>query len=134
MTYLGRRHTTPPPPLEGLIGPSGRAAWYPAYEAFGATLINLDKVYHGIATDIKVTVPSELTFEGLPTTFKAGRYHSWAVATKDFPSDLEITAVDEKNQIMALRHKTYDVRGVQFHPESILTEHGEQMVLNWLKH
>jgi anthranilate synthase component 2 len=103
-------------------------------EVFGGTLINLDKVYHGIATDIQVTVPSDLTFEGLPANFKAGRYHSWAVATKDFPSDLEITAVDEKSQIMALRHKTYDVRGVQFHPESILTEHGEQMVLNWLKH
>jgi anthranilate synthase component II len=103
-------------------------------EVFGGMLINLDKVYHGIATDIHVTVPADLTFEGLPATFKAGRYHSWAVATENFPSDLEITAVDEKNQIMALRHRTYDVRGVQFHPESILTEHGEQMVLNWLKH
>ena len=103
-------------------------------EVFGGTLINLDKVYHGIATDIQVTVTSDLTFEGLPATFKAGRYHSWAVANENFPSDLEITAVDEKNQIMALRHKMYDVRGVQFHPESILTEYGEQMVLNWLKH
>lgn len=103
-------------------------------EVFGGTLVNLDKVYHGIATDIQVTIPSDLTFEGLPSTFKAGRYHSWAVANENFPSDLEVTAVDEKGQIMALRHRTYDVRGVQFHPESILTEHGEQMVSNWLKH
>ncbi|HSZ71084.1 MAG TPA: aminodeoxychorismate/anthranilate synthase component II, partial [Cytophagaceae bacterium] len=103
-------------------------------EVFGGTLINLDKVYHGIATDIKVTVPTDLTFEGLPSVFKAGRYHSWAVANENFPAALEVTAVDEKGQVMALRHKTYDVRGVQFHPESILTEHGEQMVLNWLKH
>ncbi len=103
-------------------------------EVFGGTLINLDKVYHGIATDIKVTVKDDLTFEGLPSTFKAGRYHSWAVDTKHFPETLEVTAEDEQGKIMALRHRTYDVRGVQFHPESILTEYGEQMVLNWLKH
>lgn len=103
-------------------------------EVFGGTLINLDKVYHGIATDIKVTDAADLTFEGLPSTFKAGRYHSWAVSNQKFPSDLLITAVDDKDQIMALRHKTYDVRGVQFHPESILTEYGEKMMENWLKH
>lgn len=103
-------------------------------EVFGGTLINLSKVYHGIATDIKITQKDDLTFEGLPETFKAGRYHSWAVDTKDFPDTLEITAVDEFGSVMALRHKKFDVRGVQFHPESILTEHGEQMLLNWLKH
>lgn len=102
-------------------------------EVFGGTLINLDKVYHGIATPTKI-IEKEVLFQGVPDTITTGRYHSWAVSTEGFPKDLEVTAVDEKGAIMALRHRTYDVRGVQFHPESILTEHGEQMLKNWLEY
>jgi anthranilate synthase component 2 len=102
-------------------------------EVFGGTLINLDKVYHGIATPTKI-IEKEVLFQGVPETITTGRYHSWAVSTDDFPKDLEVTAVDEKGAIMALRHRSYDVRGVQFHPESILTEYGEQMLKNWLEY
>ncbi len=100
-------------------------------EAFGGTIYNLKDVYHGIATPIKVIAKDESLFKGIPETFKAGRYHSWVV-DNNMPADLEITAVDEQNKVMALRHKKYDVRGVQFHPESILTEHGEQLMKNWI--
>ena len=100
-------------------------------EAFGGTLSNLGRVYHGVA--IPVTVDKkEILFNNCPETFLAGRYHSWIVSDKNFPAELEITAKDKENYIMALRHKKYDVRGVQFHPESILTEHGEQIIRNWL--
>lgn len=102
-------------------------------EVFGGTLINLDKVYHGIATPTKI-LNKEVLFQGVPETITTGRYHSWAVSTDGFPNDLEITAVDEKGAIMALRHRSFDVRGVQFHPESILTEYGEQMLKNWLEY
>jgi anthranilate synthase component 2 len=101
-------------------------------EVYGGKLINLDTVFHGVATDVEV-VQSELLFEGLPGHFKAGRYHSWVVDSTTFPAELEITAKDASGLIMALRHRTYDLRGVQFHPESILTEHGEKMIDNWLK-
>lgn len=102
-------------------------------EVFGGTLTNLEKVYHGIAVDTNVLV-NDVLFNKIPETFKTGRYHSWVVDKKDFPLDiLEITAEDALGKIMALRHKKYDVRGVQFHPESILTEYGEEMMLNWLK-
>lgn len=102
-------------------------------EAFGGELYNLSRPMHGLATPIKVTDPEEKLFAGLPETFNVGRYHSWAVAEKGLPDEIQITAVDEKdNSIMALRHKTYDVRGVQFHPESVLTEHGKAMMHNWL--
>lgn len=100
-------------------------------EVFGATLLNLSDVYHGVATAINIIEP-DILFGNCPTTFQAGRYHSWVVDTNSFPDDLQITATDHNGQIMALRHKTYDVRGVQFHPESILTEHGEQIIANWL--
>jgi anthranilate synthase component II len=99
-------------------------------EAFGGSIFNLDKVYHGVATPIQITKKDSL-FDHIPEKFLAGRYHSWAV-DKNLPSDLEILAVDENQNIMALRHKTFDVKGVQFHPESILTEHGEQLIKNWL--
>jgi len=102
-------------------------------EAFGGTLINLKEVYHGVATTVRVTVPSADLFQGLPEELEVGRYHSWVVAGPGFPDELEITARDEKDMIMALQHKKYDVRGVQFHPESILTPRGEAILKNWLK-
>jgi anthranilate synthase component 2 len=102
-------------------------------EVFGGTLHNLSRPMHGIATPIKVTDADEKLFTGLPQSFNVGRYHSWVVDKKDFPDDLAITAIDEKdNSIMALRHRQYDVRGVQFHPESVLTEHGRALMQNWL--
>ncbi len=101
-------------------------------EVFGGTLTNLEKVYHGIAIDTKVLIHDTL-FNNIPDSFKTGRYHSWVVDRRGFPDSLEITAEDELGKIMALRHKTYDVKGVQFHPESILTEYGEELMRNWLK-
>ena len=102
-------------------------------EAFGGTLNNLRRPMHGIATPIKVTDSHERLFIGLPQNIKVGRYHSWVVNVDDLPADLQVTAIDENDQsIMALRHKTYDVRGVQFHPESVLTEYGKEMMANWL--
>ena len=101
-------------------------------EAFGGKLINLKKVFHGVATPVKV-IKQELLFKDIPETFLAGRYHSWVVSKERFPEELVITAVDDDNNIMALRHKTYDLRGVQFHPESIMTEYGEVMMRNWLR-
>ena len=103
-------------------------------ENFGATLHNLPEVYHGVATPIKV-VKEDYLFEGLPEAFKVGRYHSWVVDNKNCPTDeLEVTAVDDNGMIMALRHKTYDIRGVQFHPESVLTPEGVRIIENWLQH
>ena len=102
-------------------------------EVFGGTLYNLSRPMHGIATPIKVTDTAEVLFAGLPDVFKVGRYHSWVVANDGLPTELEVTAIDEQDgSIMALRHKTYDVRGVQFHPESVLTEFGKEMMGNWL--
>jgi len=102
-------------------------------EAFGGQLYNLSRPMHGIATPIKVTDADEKLFAGLPESFKVGRYHSWVVDQKGLPDVLTVTAIDERdNSIMALRHKQYDVRGVQFHPESVLTEYGRQMMHNWL--
>lgn len=100
-------------------------------EAFGGSLINLEKVFHGVATTVSVTA-DDLLFRGIPRQFRAGRYHSWMVNRKDLPDVLEITAVDESGGIMALRHKQLDIRAVQFHPESILTEYGLQLIGNWL--
>ncbi len=105
-------------------------------EAFGGTLVNLTKVYHGVATPIEVKsqnskVKSPL-FSGLPERFDVGRYHSWVVSDQDFPEELEITAVDDNGYIMGLQHKTFDVQGVQFHPESVLTPDGEKILRNWL--
>lgn len=101
-------------------------------EVFGASLINLDEVYHGFAINTKI-IKDDLIFEGMPDTFMSGRYHSWAIDPKSDLKNLVITAVDEKGNIMALRHNKYNVRGVQFHPESILTENGKVMLENWLK-
>ena len=100
-------------------------------EVFGGSLINLDEVYHGIATKIKV-VKDDVLFDGLSKEIEVGRYHSWVV-DPNMPEVLEVTSVDENGQIMSLRHKNYDVCAVQFHPESVLTPQGKQILKNWLK-
>lgn len=101
-------------------------------EVFGAKLINLAEVQHGICSDIRV-LKKDYLFEGLGTSFRAGRYHSWVVSKEDFPEALEITAVDiPEGQIMAIRHREYDVRGIQFHPESVLTPEGKRIIENWV--
>lgn len=111
-------------------------------EAFGGKLTNLSEVYHGVAMPVQVVEGATAKVEGdtkadlfasLPQTFEVGRYHSWVVDQENFPEVLEITAVDDHGYIMALRHKEYDVQGVQFHPESILTPEGETILRNWLK-
>jgi len=101
-------------------------------EVFGGTLSNLDKVYHGVATMVKTSVDDELLFEGLGNEFEVGRYHSWVVDA-NLPDVLEATSFDENGQVMSLRHKTFDVRGVQFHPESVLTPNGKKILENWVK-
>lgn len=106
-------------------------------EAFGGTLTNLSTVFHGVATDIEIknqkSKIKNYLFEGLPNKIEVGRYHSWIVSDKNFPDDLEVTARDANNYIMALQHKKYDVQGVQFHPESVLTPMGETILRNWLR-
>ncbi len=105
-------------------------------EVFGGNLVNLSTVYHGVATHIEVkeerTPSKNDVFNNLPREIEVGRYHSWIVNKENFPEELEITAEDAKGYIMALRHKTYDVQGVQFHPESVLTPLGEKIMRNWL--
>ena len=101
-------------------------------EVYGGTLYNLDKVYHGVATMVQTVVDDELLFKGLGNEFEVGRYHSWVVDT-NLPDVLEATSFDENGQVMSLRHKTYDVRGVQFHPESVLTPNGKKILENWVK-
>jgi len=100
-------------------------------EAFGATLENLTTVYHGVATPIKIDNTNYL-FNGLEDTIEVGRYHSWVIANKDLPNELKVTATDENGLIMAIEHTVYDVCGVQFHPESVLTPSGETVIKNWL--
>tara|TARA_R110002050_G_scaffold14313_7_gene45241 strand:+ start:12241 stop:12804 length:564 start_codon:yes stop_codon:yes gene_type:complete len=99
-------------------------------EVFGGSLINLDTVYHGIATKINI-VKEDVLFSGLPNTLEVGRYHSWVV-NPDLPEALEATSFDENGQVMSLRHKIYDVSAVQFHPESVLTPQGKQILKNWV--
>jgi anthranilate synthase component 2 len=101
-------------------------------EFFGGHLLNLDRVVHGKATPVRITSRSSSLFRGIPDCFEAGRYHSWIVDGNDFPGCLEITSMDDENHVMSLKHKRYDVEGVQFHPESILTSQGEKMLSNWL--
>lgn len=100
---------------------------------FGAALENIPFVFHGVQTKVKIT-GSDYLFTGLPEEFLVGRYHSWIVSGKDFPSDLEITALDEAGSIMAMKHKRYDLHGVQFHPESILTPEGIRIMGNFLEY
>ncbi len=101
-------------------------------EAFGARLLNLAQVYHGIETPVSRVVADEPLFEGLPQRFQAGRYHSWVIDPDTLPDVLEVTAVDDKGTIMAVRHRHYNVRGLQFHPESIMTTKGKAMLRNYL--
>jgi anthranilate synthase component 2 len=100
-------------------------------EVYGGTLSNLEKVYHGIATKVTTAVTDEILFQGLDSEFEVGRYHSWVVDAT-LPDVLEATSYDDNGQVMSLRHRTYDVRGVQFHPESVLTPTGKKMLENWV--
>ncbi|MDO7138364.1 anthranilate synthase component II [Algibacter lectus] len=101
-------------------------------EVFGGSLINLEDVYHGVATNVTITVDDEILFKGLDKNIEVGRYHSWVV-NPNLPESLEATSVDANGQIMSLRHKVYDVRGVQYHPESVLTPHGKAILKNWVE-
>jgi anthranilate synthase component 2 len=101
-------------------------------EAFGGRLENLESVYHGVSTGIQI-VDDDPLFAGLERCFDAGRYHSWIVSRENFPDELKVTAIDVENNIMALAHRKYDVRGVQFHPESVLTPVGMQILKNWVE-
>jgi anthranilate synthase component 2 len=102
-------------------------------EIFGGTLVNMPQPVHGKGTPTVVTDREDYLFRGLPERFTTGRYHSWLVGRPDFPRELAVSAEDDAGNIMALRHRKYDVRGVQFHPESVLTEHGEELMRNWLQ-
>mgnify|MGYP006192479763 CR=1 FL=1 len=100
-------------------------------EVFGGKLINLEKVFHGVATKVKPCVTDEELFDGLESEFEVGRYHSWVV-DQALPECLQVTSFDENGQVMSLRHINYDVKGVQFHPESVLTPDGKRMISNWI--
>jgi anthranilate synthase component 2 len=103
-------------------------------EVFGASLYNMPLVLHGVGTRVQVVDDLEYLFDGMPTSFLACRYHSWAVRRETVPGDVKISAEDDAHVVMGIRHTRYDVRGLQFHPESILTEHGKRMISNWLEH
>jgi anthranilate synthase component 2 len=102
-------------------------------EVFGGKLENLSEVFHGVATKTTVLISDEPLFKGLEKVIEVGRYHSWVVSHDQFPEVLTVTSVDENGQIMSLRHKLYDVCGVQFHPESVLTPKGKQIIKNWIE-
>ncbi|TJY37374.1 anthranilate synthase component II [Pontimicrobium aquaticum] len=100
-------------------------------EVFGGSLVNLDEVYHGVATKVSICVEDESLFNGLNKNIEVGRYHSWVV-NANLPDCLEATSFDENGQVMSLRHKEYDVKGVQYHPESVLTPDGKKILENWI--
>lgn len=100
-------------------------------EVFGGTLVNLSEVFHGVQTPVHIAREDYL-FQGLPEDLLVGRYHSWVVETETLPAELEILAVSDEVQVMALRHREYDIRGIQFHPESVLTPTGKTIIQNWL--
>lgn len=102
-------------------------------EAFGARLENMKRVCHGLGIETIVEDENEKLFRGLPKTFESGRYHSWMISNEGFPACLQITATDTDGRIMAVSHKNLDVRGIQFHPESVLTPEGAQIMRNWLE-
>ncbi len=102
-------------------------------ECFGGRLTNLSQVFHGVASDISITIPDYI-YNELPARIEVGRYHSWVVSGEGFPKCLEVTSVSDEGQIMSLRHRQYDVRGIQYHPESVLTPDGRKIIDNWLKH
>ncbi|MBA9071959.1 anthranilate synthase component 2 [Flavobacterium gossypii] len=101
-------------------------------EVYDGSLINLDKVFHGISSKVKTSVKDETLFNSIPEEFEVGRYHSWVISAENFPDELEITSTDENGQIMSLRHRKFDIKGVQFHPESVLTPYGKKILKNWL--
>jgi len=101
-------------------------------EVFGGEIENLDRVYHGVSTNIKLTNPDEILYKDIPKEIEVGRYHSWVVS-KNLPDVLEATSIDENGEIMSLKHKEYDVRAVQYHPESILTPEGKKILKNWVE-
>ena len=101
-------------------------------EVFGGSLINLDEVYHGVATKVTISVDDEPLFNGLDKNIEVGRYHSWVV-NPNLPDCLEATSFDKNGQVMSLRHREYDVKGLQYHPESVLTPNGKQILENWIK-
>jgi anthranilate synthase component 2 len=102
-------------------------------EAFGASLTNLEQVFHGLSTQVIVLDNQDLLFKNIPLTFNAGRYHSWVVSNNNLPDCLKVTCIDSDQMIMAFRHRKYNVYGVQFHPESVLTEHGIDIIRNWVE-
>ena len=101
-------------------------------EAFGGAIYNMPTVIHGEEKGVEVIDPSEQLFQNMPVKFQAARYHSWAVQPQNLGNEIMLTATDESGEVMAIKHKEYDVRGVQFHPESIITEHGTTIIKNWL--
>lgn len=101
-------------------------------EAFGGSLTNMNRVLHGIATSVTTTENKTDLYKDLPQSFSVGRYHSWIVNTEDLPACLKVTGYDDNGMIMSMKHSEYDVEGVQFHPESVLTPLGEQIIANWL--
>jgi anthranilate synthase component 2 len=102
-------------------------------EVFGGSIINMDEVFHGVATKMKVTKPTAVIFKDISSQFQAARYHSWIASNENFPAELEITAEDEEGGIMAICHSHFPISAVQFHPESILTDVGEQIVRNFIE-
>ncbi len=100
-------------------------------EVFGGKIENLNQVYHGVSTEVELTNPDEILYKNIPKKIEVGRYHSWVVS-KDLPKVLEVTSVDSNGEIMSLKHKKFDVRAVQYHPESILTPKGKQILKNWV--
>ncbi len=101
-------------------------------EVFGGSIENLDKVYHGVSTDVELINNDHILYKNIPDKFEVGRYHSWVVS-KDLPEELITTSIDKNGEIMSLKHKDFDVRAVQYHPESILTQHGKQILKNWVE-
>ena len=101
-------------------------------EVFGGKLVNIKKVYHGVATNIRVVDRNDYLYRNIPENFEGGRYHSWIVSADKLPSSLKVTALAEDGEIMGMTHAEYDVRGVQFHPESILTKCGTELLTNWI--
>jgi anthranilate synthase component II len=101
-------------------------------EVFGGTIVNLEDVFHGVATEMKVTDKNATIFKGVPETFMAARYHSWAATDEGFPEEIQVTARDEDGLIQAIEHKIFPISAVQFHPESILTDVGEKLVTNFI--
>lgn len=101
-------------------------------EVFGAKLYNVENIFHGISKKIRVTDSAEQLFRFLPNQLEVGLYHSWAVSNREFPDDLKITSISDDGIIMSIAHKNFDLRGIQFHPESILTPHGKEIIGNWL--